>query len=115
MTFSSELKNILEGLGIVVETGVFSSTPPDRYTVLTPICDTYALFADNTPTEDVQEIRISLFDKGNYLAIKRRIENALLSADITITARRYVSHDDGTGYHHYAIDVAKNYEVQEET
>ena len=115
MTLSSELKNILEDLGVSVETGVFSSTPPNRYTVLTPICDTFDLFTDNMPEQDVQEIRISLFDKGNYLTIKRQIEKAILSAEIMITDRRYIGHSDETGYHHYAIDVAKNYEIKEET
>ena len=42
------------------------------------------------------------------------MESAILAAGITITDRRYIGHEDDTGYHHYAIDVAKNYELQEE-
>ena len=38
----------------------------------------------------------------------------LLHADFVITDRRYVGHEDGTGYHHYAIDVAINFEFKEE-
>ena len=33
-----------------------------------------------------------------------------MNADITITDRRYIAHEDDTGYHHFAIDVAKDYE-----
>ena len=31
----------------------------------------------------------------------------------TISDRRYIAHEDDTGYHHYAIDVAKSYETEE--
>ncbi len=113
MSLLSELVTILDGLSIPVETGVFSKQPPNRYAVLTPILDSFELFADNKPEQDVEEVRISLYDKGNYQSAKRQIEAALLSADITITDRRYVSREDNTGYHHYAIDVAKNYQFQE--
>lgn len=114
MSLLSQLNSLLDGLGIPVETGVFSDSAPDRYIVLTPLTDSYAVFADNRPTEDVQEVRISLFDKGNFLDAKRQIEEALMSAEIMITARRYVAHEDSTGYHNYAIDVANYYTVQEE-
>lgn len=114
MSLLSEVKAILEGLDIPVETGVFSKTPPDRYAVLTPLSDTFNLFSDNVPEMDIEEIRISLFDKGNYLVTKRRITKAIISSEITITDRRYVGHENDTGYHHYAIDVAKNYSIQED-
>ena len=42
-----------------------------------------------------------------------RIVKVLLSADITVTARKYVGYEDETGYHHYAVDTAKNYEMEE--
>jgi hypothetical protein len=114
MSLLAELNTLIEALGIPVETGIFSETPPDRYAVLTPLSDSYKLFSDNAPGQDIEEVRISLFDKGNYLAIKKRLATALLFAGITITDRRYIGHEDDTGYHHYAIDVAKNYELQEE-
>jgi hypothetical protein len=37
----------------------------------------------------------------------------LLNDDFTVTERRYIGHEDDTGYHHYAIDVAKNYGMEE--
>ena len=40
------------------------------------------------------------------------IEKALLEAGITITDRRYIGHEDDTGYHHFAIDTAKHYELE---
>ncbi len=113
MSLLSELNTLITNEGIPVETGVFSGTAPDTYAVLTPLADTFDLFADNAPGQDVEEVRISLFCKGNYRPLKRKIEAAVLSAEITVTSRRYAGHEDDTGYNHYAIDVAKNYETEE--
>lgn len=107
-----ELKEILSPV-IPVETGVFSSVAPERYVVLTPLSDEYALHADDRPSYDVQAVRVSLYDKGNYIKIKNTLVSLLLSADMTITDRRYIGHEDDTGYHHYAIDVAKTYQTEE--
>jgi hypothetical protein len=65
------------------------------------------------PLMDVSEVRISLFSKGNYLQRKRQITQALLNAGFTVTGRTYVGHEDDTGYHHYAIDIAQSYETEE--
>ena len=54
-----------------------------------------------------------LFSRGNYLKRKKQLSKALLAADFTITDRRYIGHEDDTGYHHYAIDVAKLYRLEE--
>ena len=113
MSLLSELKSIIENMGITVETGVFSGTAPESYAVLTPTVDTFPISADNSPTNEIQEVRISLFDKGNYTKKKNQLVRLLLQADITITDRRYIAHEDTTGYHHYAIDVAKHYEMEE--
>ena len=113
MSLLAELSTILGELSIRSETGVFSGTAPETYAVLTPIADRYEVFADNRPEQDVEEVRISLYTRGSYRSLKRRIERALLEADITITDRTYVGHEDDTGYHHYAIDAAKNYETEE--
>lgn len=109
MSLLAEVKAIIENCKIPVETGVFSDAPPDTYAVLTPLADSFDLHADNKPTMDVQEVRLSLFCKENYLKIKNRLVKAILNADMTITDRRYIGHEDDTGYHHYAIDVAKSY------
>lgn len=84
-----------------------------EYLVFTPLYDSFELHADNTPTADVQEVRIFLFSKGNYTCTLSRLVKALLSADITVIARKYVGHEDDTGYNHYAVDTAKNYEMEE--
>ena len=107
-----ELKTILSPI-IPVETGVFTNTAPERYVVLTPLSDEFALHADDRPGCDVQAVRVSLYDKGNYIKIKNTLVSLLLSADMTITGRRYIGHEDDTGYHHYAIDVAKTYQTEE--
>lgn len=114
MSLLSELKTIIEAKNIPVETGVFSDTAPDTYVVLTPLIDRLSLFADNTPEHEVQEVRVSLYDKGNYNATKTALTRVFIKSDITITDRRYIGREDDTGYNHYAIDVAKLYEFQEE-
>lgn len=109
MSLLAEVKAIIENCKIPVETGVFSGLSPDTYAVLTPLADSFDLHADNKPTMDMQEVRLSLFCKENYLKSKNRLVKAILNADMTITDRRYIGHEDDTGYHHYAIDVAKSY------
>jgi hypothetical protein len=81
--------------------------------VLTPLTDTFAVYGDNKPLADINEVRISLFSKNNYLQRKNQLVRMLLQADFVITDRRYIGHEDDTGYHHYAIDVAKEYETEE--
>ena len=112
MSLLQELNTLLSPIA-PVETGVFSESAPNRYVVITPLADTFALYTDDGPHHETQEARLSLFDKGSYTAMKNQIVRALLAADITITDRRYVGHEDDTGYHHYAIDVAKIYELEE--
>ena len=109
MSLLSELKTVIEAVGLPVETGVFSDEPPDEYVVVTPLADTYELHADNLPEYEIQEARLSLFSRDNYLKRKKQLSKALLAADFSITDRRYIGHEDDTGYHHYAIDVAKLY------
>lgn len=113
MSLLANLNAIASKLGIAVETGVFTDTPPNEYLVLTPLVDTFDLHADNAPGTDIQEVRLSLFTKGSYTKWKNAIVRALLAADITITDRRYVGHEDDSGYHNYAIDVANYYEMEE--
>ena len=113
MSLLSELKTVIEAVGLPVETGVFSDEPPDEYVVVTPLADTYELHADNLPEYEIQEARLSLFSRDNYLKRKKQLSKALLAADFSITDRRYIGHEDDTGYHHYAIDVAKLYGLEE--
>ena len=110
MNMLSELTALLETLGIPVETGVFSDVAPNEYVVITPLYDSFDLHCDNLPEYETQEVRISLFSKGNYIELKSRIIKALLNAEFTITARQYIGHEDDSQYHNYAIDVAKIYQ-----
>jgi hypothetical protein len=111
MSILSELNTLLSPV-LPVETGVFSDVPPDEYLVLTPMTDEFSLFGDNAPLMYISEVRISLFSKGNYMQRKRQITAALLGAEFTVTDRRYVGYEDDTDFHHYAIDVAKQYETE---
>lgn len=113
MSLLSELNAIAKEKGIAVETGVFTDTAPNEYLVLTPMVDTFDLHADNMPGLEIQEVRISLYTKGSYTKWKNTLVRSLLGADITITDRRYIGHEDDSGYHHYAIDVAKSFELEE--
>lgn len=113
MSILSELNTLFETANIPVEAGVFSGVPPDEYLVLTPLTDPFAAYGDNKPLADINEVRISLFSKNNYLQRKNQLMRMLLQADFVITDRRYIGHEDDTGYHHYAIDVAKYYELEE--
>lgn|SRR5690554_3286910 len=115
MSLLLEINHISDVCQIPVETGIFSGVPPDVYLVITPLIDLFEVHADNTPGFEVQEARISLFSKNNYMTVKNTLIRALLEAELTITDRRYIGHEDDTGYHHYAIDVAKGYEFQLET
>lgn len=111
MNILSEVNAILDTINIPVETGVFSNKPPDEYVILTPLADSFAVFGDNKPQVDIQEIRLSLFSKGNYIKRKNQLVKLFLQADFVITDRRYIGHEDDTGYYHYAIDLAKHYEM----
>ena len=110
MSLLSEVTEIAKTIKLQVETGVFTSAPPDEYIVLTPIADGFDLLADDAPNFETQEVRISLFTKGNYMKLKDILTRAFIKSEMTVTDRRYIAHEDDTGYHHYAIDVAKTYE-----
>ena len=114
MSVLRELNTILDALGVPVETGVFKGKAPDEYVVITPMTDNFEGYADNRPRYETQEARLSLFSKSNYQRRKNQIVRALLDADITVTDRRYIGHEDDTDYHHFAIDVAKEYEFRED-
>lgn len=113
MNILQELTALITGLGLAVETGVFSGEAPSEYAVITPLTDSFELFGDNRPEYETQEARLSLYSKGNYIALKNSVLHTLLAADFTITDRQYIAHEDDTGYHHYAIDTAKLYAWEE--
>ena len=113
MSILAELKGLFDGLDLPFEVGEYSGKAPDEYCVATPLSDTFAVHRDNKPAIDINEVRISLFSKGNYLSRQKQIVRALLAAEFTITDRRYVGFENDTKYNHVAIDVAKFYEMEE--
>lgn len=113
MSILADVQSVVEPLGIPIETGVFTDKAPDKYVVVIPLSDSFDLHADNTPTYDVQEARLSLYTQGSYTKEKNALVRALLAADITITGRQYVGYETETGYHHYNVDVANHYEMEE--
>ena len=113
MSVLADIQTALADLNIPVETGAFTDKAPAKYIVVIPVADTFDLHADNAPGIDVQEARLSLYVQGNYMADKKALVKTLLGADFTITDRRYIGYETETGYHHYAVDVAKHYEMEE--
>jgi len=112
MNILEESTALITGLSIPVETGVFSDTAPETYIVVTPLADTYLSYSDNRPGWETQEARLSLYSKGNYLSTKMTVLASLLAAGFVVTQRLYIAHEDDTGYHHYAIDIAKLYPAE---
>lgn len=109
MNILEELNAIITRCGLPVEAGVFKSVAPDQYVVMTPLADSFEVFADDLPQYEVQEVRLSIYSKGNYRLLMQMLVGEVLSFGFTITDRRYIGHEDDTGYHHYAMDVAKEY------
>ena len=114
MNILEELKRVISPLKVPLETGIFSEPAPSEYVVLVPLVDSFPLNADNNPLLDVEEVRISVFSKGNYLSLVKRLTKTLLRSDFYITDRRYNGFETDTGYHHYTIDVAKQYDIDME-
>ena len=113
MNILSDLRETLVPLKIPIETGSFTDPAPELYLVVVPLSDSFDLHADNTPGVDVQEARLSIYRRGNYTETKDRVIRALLKAGYTITARQYIGYETETGYHHYNVDVARYYEMEE--
>ncbi|AHM55896.1 hypothetical protein EAL2_c05940 [Peptoclostridium acidaminophilum DSM 3953] len=114
MSLLADLNRILEPLKIPVETGVFSDEPPEEYLVITPMLDRLDLFADDQSHMVLSEARLSLFTRRNYIKRKKELTKALQTGGMTITDRRYVGYENDSKYHHYAIDVMKEYETEDE-
>ena len=106
MTVLSELNTLLSDMSIQTEA-------LDEYVVLVPISDNFSLFCDDKPKYETSEVRLSIFTKGNYMQLKKKIVKGLLNNNFTITDKRYVEYENDTGFHHYNIDVAKYYEMEE--
>lgn len=101
------LTMIADRLDLPIAVSLFTAAPaPETYLVATPIADTLEVFADNTPSVDVEEVRLGLFTAGNYLPWRDRITHALVEAGLVVTARRYIGFEDDTGYHHYSFDIS---------
>ena len=112
MSVLSELIGLLEPI-VPTYTSVYTGENTPKYAVLTPLVDSLEYFTDNKPNFLSEEVRVSLFVKGNYLQTKNRVIKALLREELDITDMRYVECEQDTGYHHYAIDVKKHENIKE--
>ena len=101
------LTTVADRLDLPIAVSLFSASPaPDTYLVATPIGDTLEVFADNTPSVEVEEVRLGLFTTGNDLTWRDTLTHALVDAGLVVTARRYIGFEDDTGYHHYSFDIS---------
>ena len=75
--------------------------------------DSYSVFRYNNKRNLKKKWLIlpGLVEAGVAVAYNHQIILSL--EDFTITDRRYIGHEDDTGFHHYAIDVAKLYGLEE--
>ena len=113
MTILAEINTLLSEMSIQAETGKLSDKALDEYVVLVPISDNFSFFCDDMPKYETSEVRLSICTKGYYIIFKNKIVKGLLDKIFTITDKRYVEYENDTGYHHYNIDVAKYYEMEE--
>lgn len=113
MTILAEINTLLSEMSIQAETGKLSDKALDEYVVLVPISDNFSFFCDDMPKYETSEVRLSIFTKENYIKFKNKIVKGLLDKNFIITDKRYVEYENDTGYHHYNIDVAKYYEMEE--
>ncbi|MGJ9627415.1 hypothetical protein ACRQGT_01115 [Actinotignum sp. GS-2025c] len=101
------LSHIAKQLGLAYAVSCYTDSPaPDTYLVFTPLTDSFEIFADNTPGIEVEEVRIALFTKTNYLGLRNQLTRALIDEGLTVAARRYIGYEADTGFHHYSIDIA---------
>lgn len=78
----------------------------DKFIVIIPTSDNFELYADDKPLATVETAELALYCKGNYLGFRDKVTELLITADITITNRRYLEFEQDTDYHHYIIEVA---------
>ena len=107
MSVLEELKKLASGLNIPSGTIRFEPEAPETYLVFTPLYDELVFYADNLPLMGIEEVRISLFTKKNYSALRNMLIGLLLEADFSITEARFQAFEEETGYYHYSLDVAK--------
>ena len=106
MTILEKLKVICDDMHIPFGIGIDrSDEKPDAYIVLVPISDSYAAFADDCPTDEVNFVRISLYKKGDYTELVNSLCNQLLEADLIISDKGFIELETDTMYNHYNIDV----------
>ena len=81
MSILADMQRVIKPLGIPIETGVFTDKAPDKYIVVVPLTDTFAVHADNQPEIDVQEARLSLYTQvalpGRLLVFSESIKEVV--------------------------------------
>lgn len=106
-TLLETLTRICGSLSLPVSVGNHAATPaPDAFVVLTPLAETFELFAGDVPGAEVIEVRANIFTKTDYQPVAQALTTELLEAGVTITGRCYIGFEEDTKYHHWAVDAA---------
>lgn len=106
MSISQKIISALKPLNLPVTLIENPVRTASEYIVLIPIADSFPVYANNRPIAEVNEMELAVYIKGNYLDLIDKILKQLITAELTITDRRYVEYEAATKFHHYAIDVA---------
>jgi hypothetical protein len=108
MSILEELHELLDPI-LPTENDFYSGVPLETYAVLIPLDEPLGLYADDLPLIEMPIVRISVFTKNNYISLVKQLKKLLLENDFTITECRKVEFEEDTKYHHYAIEVQKDY------
>lgn len=106
MSISQKIISALKPLNLPVTLIENPVRTASEYIVLIPIADSFPVYANNRPIAEVNEMELAVYIKGNYLDLIDKILKQLITAELTLTDRRYVEYEAATKFHHYAIDVA---------
>ncbi len=106
MSISQRIISALKPLNIPITLVENPVRTASEYIVLIPIADTFSAFANDRPLAEINEMELAVYIKGNYLDLIDKILKQLITAELTITDRRYVEYEAATKFHHYVIDVA---------
>lgn len=106
MSISQKIISSLKPLNIPITLVENPVRAASEYIVLIPISDSFPVYANNRPIAEINEMELAVYIKGNYLDLIDKILKQLITAEFTITDRRYVEYEAATKFHHYAIDVA---------
>jgi hypothetical protein len=114
-SLSADLKPVIEKFGIPVMTGFFRDGDKQRsavYVVMIPVSESFELYADDTPYNETQTVRLYIVSGKDTTILRRKIALSILKNGFTISDRSFESYNNVSGEFIYTIDVTKDYELE---